>query len=98
MSAVLKPRALDRGVVHFREIGIGKANSEVTFPISPNIVLLATWKKDYPEGYAPTHKQVVREVNRRTAYNTSRFIFHGLDETWVQDFARRKEWKLHKLF
>jgi hypothetical protein len=88
----------DNPVFYFKEIGIGRPNSEVTFPISPNIVLIATWKKDYSEGYAETNKQVVREINRRTAYNANRFIFHGQDEIWIQDFVKRKQWQLHKLF
>ena len=67
-------------------MGIGKPESEVTFPVSSNIVLWATWRKDIKETYSVIHKQAIKEVNRRTATNTTRFAYHAKEEAWIPKF------------
>ncbi|MCI5222854.1 MAG: DUF4238 domain-containing protein [Candidatus Electrothrix sp. AR4] len=76
-------------------IGIGKANSEVSFPISSNITLVATWKNGTTEVCYPATKQGVKEINRRTASNTTRYVFRREDEEWILPFVTKKRWELH---
>ena len=78
-------------------MGIGRPESEVTFPISSNIVLWATWRKDIVENYSETNKQTIREINRRTALNATRFIYHAEDEYWIPKFLSKKNYQLNKL-
>lgn len=87
----------DNPVFYFTDIGIGNPESEITFPISSKITLWATWRNDLPQDYIQTTKQVVKEINRRTAHNASRYIFHGRDEHWIESFIKKHSWQLHKL-
>ncbi|MGA3209549.1 MAG: DUF4238 domain-containing protein [Syntrophales bacterium] len=59
----------DNPVYYFPWMGIGRPESEVTFPISSHIVLWATWRKDIKKGYSPIDKQALREINCESACN-----------------------------
>ena len=85
----------DDPVCFFRGIGIGKPKSEVTFPISSNISLWLTWRKDLSEGYFVALPYVVKEVNRRVAKNAKRYLYHAIEEDWVLPFAKKGKWELH---
>ena len=87
----------DNPVFYFKGIGIGKPESEITFPISSHIVLWATWRADLAEGYFSTTRQVVKEVNRRTASIATRYLFHHQREDWVLSFAEKGRWLLNRL-
>ena len=87
----------DNPVFYFTSIGMGKPESEVTFPISSHIVLWATWRTDLPEGYIAVTNQVVKEINRRTAKNALRYVFHRRDEYWILPFVTKALWKLNLL-
>lgn len=85
----------DNPVFYFQSIGIGKPESEITFPISSNIVLWATWRSDIQEGYSPIKNQAIKEINRRTATNATRFIYHARDEDWIPRFINKQEHQLN---
>ena len=87
----------DNPVFIFRDIGIGNERSEVTFPISSKIALFTTWSNDLPQDYIPITKQAIREINRRTVNNASRYVFHSRDEYWIQPFVKRGKWRLNRL-
>jgi hypothetical protein len=87
----------DDPVCFFRGMGIDKLESEVTFPISSDIALWLTWRKDLLEGYYVPQKFVLKEINRRVAKNTTRFLYHAMDEEWILPFARKGKWALHLL-
>jgi hypothetical protein len=89
--------ASDNPVFHFRSMGIANAGSEVSFPVSSHIVLWATWRMDLEEGYAPTREACVRELNRRTASNATRYLFHAADEEWVLPLLCKSRWRVSKL-
>ncbi len=81
----------DNPVFHFPWMGIGKSESEVTFPISSNIVLLANWRTNIKETYYETNEKAIREINQRTAFNTTRFAYHARDEYWIPKFICKKK-------
>jgi hypothetical protein len=85
----------DNPVFYFQGIGIGKPESEITFPISSNIVLWATWRSSIQEGYSPIKNQAIKEINRRTATNATRFIYHAKDEDWIPRFINKQEHQLN---
>jgi hypothetical protein len=87
----------DNPVFYFTSIGIGRPDSEVTLPISSNVTLWASWRSDLSEGYFPTTKNAVKEINRRTASNTTRFVFHCKKENWILPFIKKGRWLLHRL-
>jgi len=78
-------------------MGVGKSESEVTFPISSNIVLLANWRKNIKEAYFETNKQVIKEINQRTAFNPTRFVYHARDEQWISKFIAKENNKFNML-
>jgi len=80
----------DNPVFFFDWMGIGRPESEVTFPISSNIVLWLNWRDDLKEGYFKTRSQVFKEVNRRTASNATRFVYHARTEDWIPRFIKKK--------
>lgn len=85
----------DNPVFYFQGIGVGKPESEITFPISSNIVLWATRRSDIQEGYSPIKNQAIKEINRRTATNATRFIYHARDEDWIPRFINKQEHHLN---
>lgn len=85
----------DNPVFHFSSIGVGKPESEITFPISSLICLWATWRDDQSQEYIKTTKQAVKEINRRTVSNATRYIFHSRDEYWIEPFVKKCNWQLH---
>jgi len=85
----------DDPVFFFSELGIGQPRSELTFPISSNIALFATWK---PRGlYQQANKANIEEVNRRTVSNATKYIFHALDEEWVMRLTNRNRYELRQM-
>jgi hypothetical protein len=87
----------DNPFFFFASMGIGKPKSEVTFPISSNITLWATWRRDLKEGYFPTNSQVVKELNRRILSTTTRYAFHSKKEDWVLPLLSKRRWQLKRM-
>lgn len=87
----------DNPFFFFTSMGIGKPESEVTFPISSNITLWATWRRDLKEGYFPTNAQVVKELNRRTCSVATRYVFHSQREEWVVTLLAKGRWQLNMI-
>jgi len=87
----------DNPVFYFASIGVGKPESEITFPISSNITLWATWRNELPQDYIQTTPQAVKEINRRTVSNASKYVFHCREEYWMERFIKKSRWKLHRL-
>jgi hypothetical protein len=87
----------DNPVFFFQNIGIGNPESELTFPVSSKIALLATWRDDFPRDYVQTTKQAIREINRRSVSNASRYVLHSKDEAWIRAIITKRTWQLHRL-
>jgi hypothetical protein len=79
----------DNPVFFFEGIGIGHQQSELSFPISSRIALHASWRTDIPEGYFPVSKEGVREINRRTVNNATRYIFYSVKDRRISNMAER---------
>ena len=87
----------DNPLFHFSHLGVGKPESEISFPVSSTILLWGTWRTDSPQGYIPVRHPVVREMNRRTASNAVRYVFHALEEDWIVPFLRKATWPTNRL-
>jgi hypothetical protein len=87
----------DNPLFFFTSMGIGKPESEVTFPISSHIILWATWRLDLKEGYFATNSQVVKELNRRTCSIAARYAFHSQREDWLLPLLTKGRWQLNRL-
>jgi hypothetical protein len=87
----------DNPVFFFESLGIGRPESEITFPISSNVALWATWHKGSVEGYHAAKDSIVREINRRTASAATRYVFYSEEAQWVVALINKKNWKLRRL-
>jgi hypothetical protein len=87
----------DNPVFFFTGMGFNKTDSELSFPISSKIALWATWKPEALPNYVQAPRQFIREINRRTVHNATRFVFYCNDERWVSSFVQKGTWKLNRL-
>ena len=87
----------DNPVFFFEHEGIGKPTSELTFPLSSNLALWATRLPRPSMQYLAASPAGVREINRRTAHNSVRFVYSKANEPWVLPFVLKKQWRLTRL-
>jgi len=87
----------DNPVFFFTNIGIGNEHSEVTFPISSNVVLWATWRQDLKEGYFHAKESQIYQINRRTVSIATRYVFHSDEADWVIKLVNRKGHNIRRL-
>ena len=86
----------DNPVFFFESIGIGRPQSELSFPISRNISLWATWHRNAAEGFVSTSEKVVHQINRRTLNAATDYVFFSHKANWVSNFINnRKRHELH---
>jgi hypothetical protein len=87
----------DNPFFFFEHIGIGKPESEITFPISSTVVLWATWRSNLVEGYVPARDTIVRETNRRMASSATRYSYCSMETPWIVSLVNKKNPRLHRL-
>lgn len=80
------------------EFGLRKNVSELSFPISTDIVLVASWNKMLKEGLAETKPQFVKEINRRTASKASREIYFSKNPNWVLTVLNKNSYKYRPMY
>jgi len=87
----------DNPLFFFRWMGIGKERSEVSFPITKNVALWATWRIDLAEDFFPALPRVLKEINRRTASISSTYLYSPRSERWIQTLANKGTHRLHHI-
>lgn len=88
----------DNPAFYFSAYGIGSPESEMTFPISPSLVLLGS--RQGPEGQVSRllgKRPIAKEVNRRMAVGAERFVFCHRRLPWVSAIAKRTEPDLNRI-
>jgi hypothetical protein len=80
----------DDPVFYFRELGINKNASELTFPISKKVCLVASWR-DIPEGYFPANVPQVETINERTAQRADRYLYAASVSKDIYDYTLRND-------
>lgn len=94
-----KPALLtsDNPLFFHRGLGIAHQQAEMSFPISSEIALWATWRADLDDAYAPMNDSWIKELNRRTASSATRYAFHVADEDWILRLLCKKNWRINVL-
>jgi len=88
----------DNPLFFFEWQGMGKPESEITFPISSEITLWATWRKDIKKNqYVAQQEAVIREINRRIASSATRYVYYSMEADWVVNLINRKSWRLNRI-
>jgi len=86
----------DNPIFFFEGLGIGKPESEITFPLSNTVTLWATWR-NLKEGYIPAKETIIREINRRTASAATRYIYYSEEAQWVVNLINKKKFRLNMI-
>lgn len=87
----------DSPVFFFEHEGLGKPQSEVTFPISSSVALWASRGGRPRNAHEKATPVFVRQINSRTAYRSSRFVFSQANEPWIKPFTVKGEWGIMRL-
>jgi hypothetical protein len=87
----------DNPFFFFEELGIGRPESQITFPISSGVALRATWRKDLTEGYVQAKDADIRKINRRTASAATRWVYCSQKAQWVVTLVNKKNLRRSKL-
>lgn len=74
----------DNPAYFFKAYGIATPKSELTFPISTDLALFASWQGEQNTViYAQAKPKLVREANKRLMSGAERFIFSHRQEDWI---------------
>ena len=88
----------DSPAFYFSAYGIGSAESELTFPISPQLALLGSRQGPPGEVIVRSEKRpIAKEITRRIAVGAERFIFAARPYSWVEKIALRSEPDLNRI-
>jgi hypothetical protein len=87
----------DNPAFFFKCYGIGTENSELTFPISRNLAIFASWTPRANGSKIISRPQLVKEANRRLISKTFRFIYSPRKDEWIHKVAEKRNPYLSKL-
>ena len=89
--------ASDNPVFFFAHEGIGQPTSELTLPFSGSVALWANRRENSPASIVQASPVAIREINRRSAYNATRFVFSINNDQWILPFHCKGKWALNRL-
>jgi hypothetical protein len=89
--------ASDNPVFFFTHEGIGQPSSELTLPFSSTVALWANRRTNPRVSVVQASPIAVRELNRRAAYNATRFVFSTNNDSWILPFHCKRQWALNRL-
>lgn len=87
----------DNPVFFFAHEGIGRPTSELTIPFSSTIALWANRHSNSGSPYVRALPAIVKELNRRSARNATRFLYSERNEPWMLPFACKGQYSLNRL-
>lgn len=79
----------DNPVFFPRDIGLTHRASELSFPLSSRIALIANWLKIQDGKFVVATDRLVKEINRRTILS-SRFVYSGTQYSWIHRVWNRR--------
>lgn len=74
----------DNPIYYSAGVGLLNPLSELCFPISTTVALVAARRKEWQEGYYEASSQLVKDLNRRVAGRASKEVYFHRAEGWVQ--------------
>lgn len=87
----------DNPVFFFLHEGIGARSSELTLPLSSSVALWANRNTLTGPTFIEARPAAVRELNRRTAQNATRFVYSRREESWILPFVCKGAYVLNRL-
>jgi hypothetical protein len=71
--------------------GAGLKKSDLTFPLSKEIALIASWS-NLPYAYKPIGEQFVKNINRRTIALAVNHIYAPISAEWITTMANKERY------
>lgn len=88
----------DNPAYFFESLGLGRPESELTFPLASNMAVLGSRQGQQGAVFEVVARpHLVKEINRRIACGAERFIFSSRRTAWIPIIARRKEPMLSRI-
>jgi hypothetical protein len=76
----------------FDAYGLGKPESELTFPIATDLALFGSWVGQQNSIiYLQEKQRLIREANKRIASSAERFVFYHRKEEWIAKVSDNKK-------
>lgn len=88
----------DNPVFTCEKIGLRLNVSELSFPVSAQVALVASWNKSARDGFTNASQQIVREINRRTASKATRFVYASIDRDWIVKMQNNTTYEYRPIF
>jgi len=77
--------------------GLVAPNSEMTLTLSPSTALWATREPIEDGSQMRASNAFVRELNRRIAHNSTRWVMSSLNHPWILPFLQKGSWALNRV-
>ncbi len=74
----------DNPIFIFEKIGTRHPASEISCPISSKVALLAIHQNVHDLSFHNASNRIINEINHRTIYNATRYIFSATEEKWLE--------------
>lgn len=87
----------DNPVFFFGALGLGNEDSELSVPLSRDIVLCADRRPSRDLEFSEATPPLVKEINRRTVALATRFVFAHTKQTWVAPFCYKDHRQLKSI-
>jgi hypothetical protein len=76
--------------VHFpQKLGLKHIKAELSFPISSEVTLVASWQMGRVENFVKATPEIVKKINRRIVGNASREIYFCECHEWAANLLNR---------
>ncbi|MEP5944910.1 MAG: DUF4238 domain-containing protein, partial [Balneola sp.] len=87
----------DNPIFYFKGFGLSHPKSQISFPVSENICLIASWDGELENEYIKISEKAIKEINYRTASNIYSFAFYSKDKDWVKKIISKKDYEFKLL-
>jgi hypothetical protein len=85
--------------VHFpKKLGLKHNKAELTFPISSEVTLVASWQTGRDENFVKATPEIVRKINRRIAGNASHELYFCESREWAANLLNRSEHEYRPIY
>lgn len=87
----------DNPLFYFSNEGIASEKADVTIPFSSEIALWMNRDPRQKPLYKVAREWTIKEINRRTASNATRFVFSATNEAWISKLAFKSKYQLNHI-
>jgi hypothetical protein len=88
----------DNPVFISEKFGLGKNISELSFPISTDVALVASWNKVSKGVFSEALPQYLKELNRRAISGASKYVYFEKNQEWVMTILNKNNYEYRPMF